>query len=58
LYNRYLDSKEQEVKMDTVDIVAVTLGVIYIGYMVYQAMYERNAQIQAKIDAEIDKISR
>jgi len=44
--------------MDTVDIVAVTLGVIYIGYMVYQAMYERNAQIQAKIDAEIDKISR
>jgi len=42
--------------MDTVDIVAVTLGVIYIGYMVYQAMYERNAQIQAKIDAEIDRL--
>jgi len=58
LYNRYLDSKEQEVKMDTVDIVAVTLGVIYIGYMVYQAMYERNAQIQAKIDAEIDRLHR
>jgi len=44
--------------MDTVDIVAVILGVIYIGYMVYQAMYERNAQTQAKIDAKIDNLSR
>lgn len=44
--------------MDTIDIVAVTFGVIYIGYMVYQAMYERNVQTQAKIDAEIDSLHR
>ena len=44
--------------MDTVDIVAVTLGVLFIGYMVYQAMYERNEELQSKIDAEIDRVSR
>jgi len=44
--------------MDTVDIVAVVLGVAFIGYMVYQAMYERNEALKVKIDAEIDKLSR
>jgi len=44
--------------MDTVDIVAVTLGVAFISYMVYQAMYERNEALKAKINAEIDRLSR
>lgn len=44
--------------MDTVDIVSVTLGLGFIAYMVYQAMYERNLRIQAKIDAEIDRLHK
>jgi biopolymer transport protein ExbB/TolQ len=44
--------------MDTVDIVAVTLGVAFIAYMVYKAMDERNEALKVKINAEIDKLSR
>ena len=44
--------------MDTVDVVVVTFAVGFIVYMVYQAMYERNVQVQAKINAEIDNLHK
>lgn len=44
--------------MDTVDIITVTFAVGFIVYMVCKAMYERNLQVQAKIDAEIDRLHK
>jgi homoserine dehydrogenase len=44
--------------MDLIDTIAIVLGFGCVGYMVYQAMSERNAELQAKIDAEIDRLSR
>jgi hypothetical protein len=44
--------------MDTIDIIAVTAGVLFICNEVYAFMYARNVAYQAKIDAEIDRLSR
>jgi hypothetical protein len=42
--------------MDTVDLFVVAVGVVYISYKVFVLMRVRNTQVQAKIDAEIDKL--
>ena len=42
--------------MDTIDIIAVTVGLLYISYKVFTLLHERNTQVQAKIDAEIDRL--
>jgi hypothetical protein len=44
--------------MDAVDIVAVALGAAYIGYVVYQALVERAALTQIKINNEIDNLHK
>jgi hypothetical protein len=44
--------------MDTIDIIAVTLGVLFICNELYAMMNARNQAVQAKIDAEIDRLSR
>lgn len=44
--------------MDVIDIIATVAGLMYISYEVYSFMYDRKVQLQAKIDAEIDRLHK
>lgn len=44
--------------MDTIDIIVVAFSMLYVSYKVFTLMYARNMEVQAKIDAEIDRLHK
>jgi len=44
--------------MDIVDKVVVGIAVVFVAYLIYQLGLEYHAELQDKIDAEIDRLHK